>query len=290
VSVRAGHVGLSAWSAARAAVTRVILYALLAALVVITLLPVLTLILASFKKDMELIQAGGFALPRVFQWVNYAQAWQKGHLGIYFMNTVIVTVAVVILGIGFAVFCAFSLVTLRVPLRRLWSFLFLIGIIFPEASIIIPSYFNLRALGLYNTYWALILPQTAMSIAFGAFFLQPALRNIPHDLIDCAQLDGCGNFTLLRRVIWPMLQPAVAALAVFFFLGTWNDFLVPSILVAKDELRTLPFGLLSYQQRYTSNVPLIAAGTMISAAPVIVFYLIFQRQVIQGITMGALKE
>jgi raffinose/stachyose/melibiose transport system permease protein len=276
--------------AVRPVFLRFLMYALLLLLLVATLIPILTLVLASFKKDMELIQSGGFALPRIFQWQNYVSAWQKGHLGVYFLNTTVVTLAVVGLGIFFAVLCAFSLTTLRVPFRRLWTFLFLLGIIFPEASIIIPSYFNLRAMGLYNTYWALILPQTAMSIAFGAFFLQPALKNIPHDLIDCAQLDGCGNFTLLRRVVAPMLQPAIAALAVFFFLGTWNDFLVPAILVSKDELRTLPFGLLSYQQRYTSNVPLIAAGTMISAAPVILFYLVFQRQVIQGITMGALKE
>ena len=163
-------------------------------------------------------------------------------------------------------------------------------LIFPEAAIIIPSYFNLRAMGLYNTYAALILPQTAMSIAFGAFFLQPALRGIPAELIDCAELDGCRDSSLLLTIILPMLKPSLAALSVFFFLGTWNDFLMPSILVSSDSLRTLPFGLLAYQQRYTSNVPLIAAGTMISAAPVILFYIVFQRQVIQGITMGALKE
>jgi raffinose/stachyose/melibiose transport system permease protein len=271
-------------------VTRVLMYTFLVVLVILTLTPLVTLILASIKKDMELITGGGFALPKVIRWENYAQAWQKGHLNTYFLNTVIVTLSVVFLGIAFAVMCAFSLITLRVPLRKLWTFLFLIGLIFPEAAIIIPSYFNLRQMGLYNTYWALILPQTAMSIAFGAFFLQPAFRGIPEELIDCAELDGCRNSSLLARVILPMLQPSLAALAVFFFLGTWNDFLIPAILVSSDSLRTLPFGLLAYQQRYTSNVPLIAAGTMISAAPVILFYIVFQRQVIQGIAMGALKE
>jgi raffinose/stachyose/melibiose transport system permease protein len=269
---------------------RAFMYAFLIILIILTLTPLLTLILASIKKDMELITGGGFSFPRAIQWGNYAQAWQKGHLNIYFMNTVIVTLSVVLLGIAFAVMCAFSLITLRVPLRKVWTFLFLIGLIFPEAAIIIPSYFNLRAMGLYNTYAALILPQTAMSIAFGAFFLQPALRGIPAELIDCAELDGCRNSSLLLSIILPMLKPSLAALSVFFFLGTWNDFLIPSILVSSDSLRTLPFGLLAYQQRYTSNVPLIAAGTMISAAPVILFYIVFQRQVIQGITMGALKE
>jgi raffinose/stachyose/melibiose transport system permease protein len=113
-----------------------------------TLTPLLTLILASIKKDMELITGGGFGLPRIIRWENYSQAWEKGHLNTYFINTVVVTVAVVFLGIAFALMCAYALITLRVPLRKFWTFLFLIGLIFPEASIIIPSYFNLRQMGL----------------------------------------------------------------------------------------------------------------------------------------------
>jgi raffinose/stachyose/melibiose transport system permease protein len=265
-------------------------YAFLVFVAVLTLAPLATLILASLKTDMELIKAGGFALPQSARWQNYVQAWQKGHMSGYFLSTCIVTAVVVALGIAFAISCAYALVTLRVPLARLWTPLFMLGIIFPESSIVIPSYFNLRALGIYNTYWALILPQVAMSIAFGAFYLQPAFKDIPRDLLDSACLDGCGDFATLVRVLMPMLGPAVSVLAVFFFLGTWNDFLLASILVSRDELRTLPFALLNFQNRYTANAPLIAAGTLISAVPAIVVYLAFFRKVVQGTTAGAMKE
>jgi raffinose/stachyose/melibiose transport system permease protein len=272
------------------AASRAPMYAFLILLMATTLTPLLTLVLASLKKDMELIKAGGFALPQAVQWQNYALAWQKGHMGTYFLNTVVVTVAVVALGLAFAVSCAYAITTLRVPFSKFWTFLFLLGIIFPESSIIIPSYFNLRFLGLYNTYWALILPQTALSIAFGAFFLQPAFKDMPRDLIDSASIDGCGSATTLVRILLPMLQPALAVLGIFFFLATWNDFLVASILVSKDELRTLPFALLNFQNRYTANAPLIAASAMISAIPAISLYLVFFRKVVQGISVGALKE
>jgi len=266
------------------------MYAFLVALAAAALTPLCTLILASLKKDMELIKAGGFALPRAVQWGNYLMAWQRGHMGAYFLSTTVVTVSVVVLGIALAVSCAYAIVTLRVPFAKFWTFFFLVGIIVPESSVIIPSYFNLRFLGLYDSYWALILPQTAMSIAFGAFFLQPAFKDIPRDLIDCASLDGCGKFTTLFRILLPMLQPAIAVLAIFFFLATWNDFLFASILVSKDYLRTLPFALLNFQNRYTANAPLIAASAMISAIPAIALYLVFFRKVVQGIAVGALKE
>jgi raffinose/stachyose/melibiose transport system permease protein len=274
----------------RRTLARISTYAFLILLAATTLAPLVTLVFASLKKDMELIKAGGFALPQAPQWQNYILAWQRGHMSGYFISTSIVTVAVVVLGIAFAVSCAYALTTLRVPFAKFWTPLFMLGIIFPESSIVIPSYFNMRSIGLYNTYWALILPQVAMSIAFGAFYLQPAFKDIPQDLMDSACIDGCGDFATLLRVLLPQLAPAISVLSIFFFLGTWNDFLLASILVSSDELRTLPFALLNFQNRYTANAPLIAAGTMISAIPAIIVYLVFFKKVVQGTTAGAMKE
>jgi raffinose/stachyose/melibiose transport system permease protein len=179
-----------------------------------------------------------------------------------------------------------TMATLRRSLIRASTYAFLIL----QCSIVIPSYFNLRLMGLYNTYWALILPQVAMSIAFGAFSLQPTFKDIPQDLLDSACIDGCGDFATLVSILLPMLGPAISVLAIFFFLGTWNDFLLASILVSSDELRTLPFALLNFHNRYTANAPLIAAGTMISAIPAIIVYLAFFKKVVQGTTSGAMKE
>jgi raffinose/stachyose/melibiose transport system permease protein len=198
--------------------------------------------------------------------------------------------AVVGIGLFFASLCFYAINVINVPLSRFWLGLFVVGIIFPEIAMMFPSYFNLRALHLLNTYWALILPQAALSIAFGTVFLMPAMRAMPRELLENAHLDGCGDLAVLRFVALPLLKPALAALSVLFFLWTWNDFVIPNTLVSADSLKTLPIGLMNYKQRYTTEIPLVAAGTLIVTVPVVLFYLVFQRQIIHGMTAGALKE
>lgn len=274
----------------RIRLARVTMYAFLAVVAAATLTPLLTMTLAAFKGNMELLNAGGFALPREPKWDNFARAWMQGHFSTYFLNSVFVTLAVVALGLFFSSLCSYAINVIAVPLSRFWLGLFLIGIIFPEIAMMFPSYFNLRALRLLNTYWALILPQAALSIAFGTVFLMPAMRAMPRDLIENAYLDGCDDFAVLRFVALPLLKPALGALSVLFFLWTWNDFVIPNTLVSSDSLKTLPIGLMNYKQRYTTEIPLVAAGTLIVTVPVVMFYLVFQRQIIRGMTAGALKE
>jgi len=269
---------------------RVVLYAFLVVVAAATLAPLLTMTLAAFKGNMELLNAGGFALPRVPQWSNFERAWTQGHFSTYFLNSVVVTLVVVTLGLFFSALCSYAINVITVPLSRFWLGLFVLGIIFPEIAMMFPSYFNLRALHLLNTYWALILPQAALSIAFGTVFLMPAMKAMPRELMENAHLDGCDDLAVLRFVAFPLLKPALAALSVLFFLWTWNDFVVPNTLVSTDSLKTLPIGLMNYKQRYTTEIPLVAAGTLIVTVPVVLFYLFFQRQIIHGMTAGALKE
>ncbi len=274
----------------RAVPARIVLYAFLVLVAAATLAPLLTMTLAAFKGNMELLGSGGFALPRQLKWDNFSRAWMQGHFSTYFLNSVLVTLAVVGLGIFFSSLASYAINVISVPLSRFWLGLFLIGIIFPEIAMMFPSYFNLRALHLLTTYWALILPQAALSIAFGTVFLMPAMRAMPRDLIENAYLDGCNDIAVLRYVALPLLKPALGALSVLFFLWTWNDFVIPNTLVSSDSLKTLPIGLMNYKQRYTTEIPLVAAGTLIVTVPVVVFYLVFQRQIIHGMTAGALKE
>jgi raffinose/stachyose/melibiose transport system permease protein len=274
----------------RTVMARALMYAFLALVAAATLAPLATMTLAAFKGNMELLNGGGFALPHELKWSNFSRAWMQGHFSTYFFNSVLVTLAVVALGLFFSVLCSYAINIIEVPLSRFWLGLFLVGIIFPEISMMFPSYFNLRALHLLNTYWALILPQTALSIAFGTVFLMPAMKAMPKDLLENAHLDGCSDLEVLRFVALPLLKPALGALSVLFFLWTWNDFVIPNTLVSSDSLKTLPIGLMNYKQRYTTEIPLVAAGTLIVTVPVVFFYLVFQRQIIRGMTAGALKE
>lgn len=268
---------------------RVIVYFFMALLFMITITPFISLIFASLKGSMDSVVTNAFTPPKTWEWANYAEAWVTGHFSVYFFNSLLVALAVTLLGIIFGLMVAYSMVILKVPFNPLWLVLFMIGLILPEESVIIPSYFNLHRLGLLNTYWALIFPQAAMSIAFATLFLRPALLDVPGELLDSAGIDGCNKIGLIRHVIFPLVKPSLSSLVVLFFLATWNDFTFPLVLTYKDQLRTLPLGLYLFQTSHQQNVTLQAAGSVIVALPVVLIYLFFQRSFISGITEGAIK-
>ena len=161
--------------------------------------------------------------------------------------------------------------------------------IVPLEGLIVPMYYNLRGLGLVNTYWALILPQIALSLPFGTYLMWTTFRNLPRELIDAAVIDGANKRVILWRILVPLARPTLSVLMIFFFIWTWNEFLIPLVLVSDDSLRTLPIGIAFFQGRYTTDIPVLAAGATIVAAPLIVVYLIFQRQFIHGLVTGAIK-
>lgn len=268
---------------------KVLTYLFLSVLIIITILPLVAVFFASLKGPMDTITTSTFAPPRIWQWGNYLEAWMIGKFSIYFFNTVVVATAVTILGIIFGLLVAYSLVILKVPFSSFWMLLLMAGLILPTESIIVTLYYNLHYLGLLNTHWALILPQTAMSISFAALFLRPSLQGIPVELLDSARIDGCNRFSLIGNVVLPLIKPALTSLVVLFFIGTWNEVLLPLILTYKNELRTLPLGLYYFKWQHTSNTTLQAAGTIIVSLPPILVYIMFQRTFIQGVTSGALK-
>ncbi|MGE5582129.1 MAG: carbohydrate ABC transporter permease [Bacillota bacterium] len=269
--------------------SRILLYFLMAALFIVTVTPLISLVFASLKGPIDSVVTNAFMPPHTWRWSNYVDAWVTGRFGIYFFNSLLVAVAVTVSGIFLGLSVAYSMVILKVPFNPLWMALFMMGLILPEEAIIMPSYFNMHSIGLINTYWALILPQAAMSIAFASLFLRPGLLAIPAELLDCARIDGCSRVSLVRHVIFPLIKPALSSLVVLFFLGTWNDFTFPLVLTFKDSLRTLPLGLYLFQTAHQSNITLQAAGTIIAALPVVIIYLLFQKTFIEGITEGAVK-
>jgi raffinose/stachyose/melibiose transport system permease protein len=269
-------------------VNRVLPYVLLTVFTALILIPFLLIGLTAFKSQSELA-AGVFTLPQSLQWQNFAVAWTEGRFGTYFLNSVIVVVPVVAASLFLCTLMGYAFAFLPLPGRGLLLALLFLGMIIPLEGLIIPMYYNLRGIGLYNTYWALILPQVALSIPFGTYLMWVTFQSLPEELIDAAVMDGASRGTVLWRILVPMAKPTLGALTVFFFIWTWNEFLIPLVLITDDSLRTLPVGLAFFQGRYTANVPVLAAGATIVAAPLIVVYLIFQRQFIRGLVSGAVK-
>lgn len=255
---------------------------------VITIVPFGLLVLTSFKSQADLMK-GAFVLPAYPHFENYVNAWVDGHFSTYFANSVLVVIPVVALSTLIGILTGFAFAFLRIPFKRTAFVILTIGMMVPSEAFIIPLYYQMRVLGLINTYWALILPQVAMSIPFATIFMASAMRQIPGELLEAAVLDGATRQQVLWGIIVPLLKPAASTLALFLFIWTWNEFLIPLILVNDDALRTLPIGMLFFQGKYTVNTPVLTAGAVIVILPIVVVYLFFQRKFIEGMTAGATK-
>ncbi len=164
----------------------------------------------------------------------------------------------------------------------------LLGLMVPFQVNLIPLYRIMATLGWTNTYLALIVPN--LTSVFGIFMMRQFLLSIPNDLLDAARVDGCTEFGVFTRIVLPLAIPGIATLTILTFMGVWNDFLWPRIVISSEALFTLPLGLAQLQMKNTSNVAQIMAGTVLTALPMIIVFLFMQRQFIEGMTAGAIKE
>ena len=265
----------------------VITYLLLILFTLVAVLPFIAMVLLSFKDTSELGN-GVFALPQVWRWENYVEAWQGANFGRYFQNSVIVVVPAVLLALVLALMAGYAFGTMRFRGENVLLLLILLGLMVPFEAVIIPLWQLLGALHLRNTYWALILPPVALSFAFGTFWMRAHFKGIPSALIDAAVVDGCGSWGVLWRILLPLSVPALLSLIVLLFMWTWNEFLLVLVVVGGD-LRTLPVGLALLRGRYATDITLMAAGATMVSLPVILIYVIFQRHFIRGLISGALK-
>ncbi|WP_138466196.1 carbohydrate ABC transporter permease [Poseidonocella sp. HB161398] len=270
--------------AAQAATFRLVMWGF----TLMTVFPFGLLLLTSLKSKQDLFR-GAFVLPDRPHFENYVSAWVDGHFGVYFWNSVIVVIPVVGIGVLLGLLTGFAFAFLSFPFKKTLFVMLTLGMMVPGEAYIIPLYYEMRWLGLLNTYAALILPQIAMSVPFATLFMASAMQQLPRDILEAARIDGAPRGMILRKVILPLMGPAISSLGLFLFIWTWNEFLIPLVLVNDDALRTMPLGMLFFQGRYTVNIPVLTAGAVIVIFPIIIVYLIFQRKFIEGLTAGASK-
>ncbi|WP_245679106.1 carbohydrate ABC transporter permease [Actinomadura hibisca] len=222
---------------------------------------------------------------------TFGRAWREGHFATYMRNSVIVTVTVVAVASVLSIMAGYALGTLGFRGAGAVFLLFLAGLTIPTEAIVVPLYFDLRSAGLDNTYAGMILPQTAQSLAFGTFWMRAYFRGVPPALLEAARMDGASSWTTLWRVLVPMGRPAILTMVVLTAMWTWNEFLLPLVVVnSAEDLRTAPLGLSFFQGSHQTDYPLLMAGALIIAAPVVVLYLFLQRRFIAGMLSGAVKE
>ncbi|SCL34802.1 carbohydrate ABC transporter membrane protein 2, CUT1 family [Micromonospora rhizosphaerae] len=265
-------------------------YLILAAFAAFALWPVLTIVAAALGPDDSAARtAQGPGLLGLHP-ENFGTAWQQGQFGHSMLTSIAVSAFVVTCATLLSVMSGYAFGTMTFPGRNLLFYVFLVGIMVPAEATVVPLYFDLRTLGLTNTFWAIALPQVAQSVAFGTFWMRTYFRASPVAMAEAARLDGAGSWTTLWRILLPIGRPAVTTLVVLTFMWTWNEFLIPLVMATSDELRTAPLGLAFFQGQYTSGFTLLAAGAVIVAAPVVVLYLFLQRRFIQGMIEGAVRE
>ncbi len=269
-------------------IARAAQYGILILFALYVLVPFMWVIFTALKSNYEIAQ-DPLGLPPSWRFENLAQAWNQGKFSRYFINSVIVTVPIVMLVVSLSCLAGYGLARLRMPGRLLIFYFFLIGLMVPFTAIMIPLFYILRDIGVLGTYWAMILPQTAISLPFGIFFMRAFFSGLPYDLTDAAKIDGCNDFGVFRRVMLPLAGPAVAALVVFNFMGAWNAFLLPLIYLQSDKLRPVMTGMMFFTTRWGPDYSMSRAGTLIVMLPIMLVYLVFQRQFIQGLTAGAVR-
>lgn len=263
-------------------------YAILFAFFAACLLPFIWIVGIAIKSKREFYQAP-FALPKNPQWANFAKAWTVGHFGEFFPNSVILAVPTVVGVVICSTLAGYAFARINFWGRDSIFYLFLLGMMIPFQAIMIPLYYQLRDLQLLGTYLAGILPLLALGLPFGIFLMRAFFLGLPPELADAAKIDGCNDMNVLWRIMLPLAQPALATLMVVQFINAWNSFLLPLLYMQAQKLRPLTLGLLYFQTRYESDYTMIAGGIAITIAPMILIYVLFQNQIVKGLTAGALK-
>lgn len=261
------------------------------ALVVMALVSIVPLvwIWAQSLRTSSATAANPFGLEWPLRFENYVTAWNAGRFADYLLNSTIVAAGTVALVVALAFPAAYALAVLRVRWADATFMLFLLGLMIPIWSIIIPLFYQLRSLGLVNTLTGAILVEAALGLPFAIFLLRANLRALPRELIEAGRIDGAGDLRLMWSVVRPLAVPALGAIVVFQFMTSWNELVVPLFFLQTDDVRTLPIGLTFFQGRFTTDTAVLAAGTTIASLPVVIIYLIFNRQFVAGLTAGATK-
>jgi raffinose/stachyose/melibiose transport system permease protein len=257
---------------------------ILAVFAAFAVIPLLGVLLSSVTPANQ--NSGGFAIPHSIDLHNYGAAWSRGNFSSYLVSSVLVTAAVVILSVVLATFAGYAFARMRFRGSSVLFYLLLIGLTLPTEAFIIPLYFNLRTIGLTDTYWALILPQTAQSLAFAVFWMRNQFRGFPGEIIEAARLDGCSDLRVLWRVVVPPSLAPMMTMAVVIAMWTWNEFLLPLVMVVSDNRRTAPLGLALFQGQHLTDYSLLAAAGVMVALPIALLFFALQKRFINGMVGG----
>lgn len=260
---------------------------LLVVFMVLTLAPFLSILSAALAPQGS--SPRGLEWPDDPQWHNFVDAFQAADLLPLLISSLLIVLGVVPVALALAAGAGYGLALLRIPGGQFGFLLLVAGLTIPFESIITPLYYNIEAMGLLNTRWALILPLIGLFMPFGVLWMRTFFASVPGELAEAAALDGAGSWGTFRRVYLPLAKPALASLGILMFLWTWNQFLLAITLIDDPSKRTAAGALGAFQGQYGTDIVLLSAGSLLIMLPTIVIFVIFQRQFVRALMQGAVK-
>lgn len=253
---------------------------------IVVAIPLLWMISTSLKPLDEVFSFEIKWFPSEPTWENYQQVWTLLPFGRYFLNSILVSVVVTLGALLISSCAGFAFARLQFPFRDQLFLLYLGAMMIPIEITVVPNFILMRYLGWIDSYQGIIAPQ--LFNVFGTFLMRQFFMSLPKDLENAAKIDGAGYFKIFFTIALPLTKPALSALGIFAFMGSWNNFLWPLIITNSEELRTIPVALLSFQGEFTTHWPILMAAAGSALIPVLMVYFIAQKQFIRGITMSGM--
>ena len=268
---------------------RVLIFVVLLVVTLLWLVPILTALVTSVRTFNDILYRGFISWPEEVTLRNFRTAWERGGLSHYLPNSFIITMPSLFLTLLFSSLGAYALARFKFKANRVIFFTFVGGMMLPFQVLMLPVFKLTDFLGLYDTYWGLILFHTAFQLGFCTFMLRNYMRTVPGEILEAARIDGCSEVRIWWRIMLPLTLPAIAAVATLEFTWIFNDYLWAIILLRSDRLKPITAGLASLQGQFVTDWPVIVAGALVGTLPTLLVFLFLQRYFIEGLTLGATK-
>ncbi len=268
-------------------IRRVPVYLFILAVTLISVFPFLWMVSASFKTEVTVFEYPIKWIPKDPRWQNYVEIFQKVSLLVYFKNTFIISISITLIQIFLASLAAYAFAKIVFPGRDVLFILFLATLMIPYQVIMIPIFVIVKSMGLIDTRLGLIL--SCSFNAFSIFFMKQYYMTIPNELVEAARIDGLNEVKIYTSIMIPLAKPALATLAIYSFVGAWNDFLGPLILLSSDQILTIQLGIRKFITQYSADYELIMATSVLAILPILVVFLYFQKYFVKGLALSGLK-
>jgi len=268
---------------------RVIAYTFLIIMAIIFVMPMLFTIISSLKTKLDIF-SDPFALPKNPQWSNYAVAWKDANMSAYFINSVIQSGSTVILTSLISTMAAYALARFDFKLNKVLVLVFMLGMMVPMHTILVPVSYIIGLFNLKNNIFALVLVYVAFNLPFSIMVMITFMKGVNRSLEEAAIIDGANYFQIYSKIMIPLTLPAISTISIFNFMGAWNNILFPLLFINDKRLRPISLGLLNFNGERGSEYGLMMAGIVITVAVPLAIYLLFQEKVESGLAAGAVKE